>query len=154
MTIPSVSASVQSRDDLILEDFIQNWEELLRLGADLRDKERKTIRKVLHEMKLKGIATLIQRESDNHGYCGFVLLRSPVKNLIYIVFFFSTGTAVVYEVNIKKIEVKSWGHKILSASRDEEVLEQSSLPSGSNWIEYRYMFPLQCIKCSIKKTDR
>ena len=151
MAVSSLSASVQTRDDLIREDFIKNWEELLGLSEHLRDKERKAINKAFHVIKFADITTLIQTQSDTHGIVGGSIVRNPVKNIIYVVFFFSCGTAVVYEVNYKKMDVMSWGHKILSMSKDAAVLEGSSLPSGSGWMEYYYTFPLQCINCSIRK---
>ena len=136
---------------MIREDFINNWEDLLGLKGHLRDKEKKAINKAFREIKFADITTLVQTESENYGIVRSSLVRNPVKNLIYIVFFFCYGTAAVYEVNFKKMDVRVWGHKILSLNKDAVVLEESSLPSGSGWMEYHYTFPLQCKNCSIKK---
>lgn len=149
-TIPSVSSGVQSRDKLIVEDFLENWEELLGLSRHLRDKERRSIRRALNTMKLEGVARMIQAESDMYGVFNISLIRSPVKNFIYIVFNLSCAKAIIYEVNFKRNEVKGWGEKIISADKTGVVLEGSSLPTGSNWMVHDYTFPLQCTKCSIK----
>ena len=149
-TVPSVSSSVQSRDKLIVEDFLENWEELLGLSKHLRDKERRSIRRALNAMKLDGVAKRIQAESDMYGVFNISLIRSPFKNFIYIVFNLSCAKAMIYEFNLKRYGVKAWGEKILSANKTGVVLEGSSLPTGSNWMVHDYTFPLQCTKCSIK----
>lgn len=145
-----MSDGVQSRDNLIVEDFLENWEELLGLNRHLRDKERKSIQKALDTMKLENFAGIIQAESNVYGIFNISLIRSPLKNFIYIVFNFSCKKAILYEVHFKKKEVKAWVEEILSATKKGVLLEGSSLPTGPNWMVHDYTFPLQCKKCSIK----
>lgn len=148
--VPSESVGVRSRDKLILEDFFHNWEQLLCLRSHLREKERKMITKALNVMRLDDDARLIEADSDFYGIFNISLIRSHVKNMIYIIFCFSSSKAVIYEVNFKKKMVKGWGERILSATKEGVVLDGSSLPTGPIWIVHSYTFPLQCKTCSIK----
>ena len=78
--------------------------------------------------------------------------RNKVQNnTIYMVFNLACRKAIIFEVNLKKTEWKSWGQNILRASRDEVVLEGSYLPVGSNWQAFHFTFPLQCIQCNVNK---
>ena len=148
-TFPAVSAGVQSRDNLILEDFVKNWEMLLGLTGDLRDKEKKRIRKALTEIN---IVSMVQANPEFHGIFNICLLRSRVKDLVYIIFSFSCGRSLIYKV--KKKDTTGWGERILFASKEGMFLEISTergfaLPNGPNWMSYSYTFPLQCVDCSI-----
>ena len=144
-----MSSGVKSRDKLIVDDFWENWEQLLGLTGHLRDKERKSIRKTMEVIGLKPDTKLIAANSEFLGIFNITLIRSHVNNTMYLLFAFSSSKAVVYEVNPKKKEVRGFGARILDAS-EEGVLLDTFLPTGPNWRSYFYMLPLQCKDCSIK----
>ena len=73
------------------------------------------------------------------------------NSTIYIVFNLACRKAIIFEVNLKKTEWKSWGQNIIRASRDEVALEGLYLPVGANWEAFQFTFPLQCIQCIVNK---
>ena len=77
--VRDVSSCVESRDKLIIDHFVENWEGvLLGLKGNLLDKERKKINKAI-TTHLKEMLGMIQLESQMYGIFNICFLRTVIK---------------------------------------------------------------------------